>query len=323
MDFNVGIKKTGLALAALIAIAMCILSLIFHPVEIMPIEYGICLPSPDAWKFDIFWSWIINVVIIGIITILLYLINKSYNFIRTTEPAFIALFMIMATSSPWFTQSLNTSVILCFANLVSLGIIFASYDTKNATQQMFILGVVLGIGSMFQYAFLPMACVYILFALFMKVLRIKETLAFLAGILCPYWISLGVGWLRLSDLHFPSITPLYGLPADHSEFFLLLTGIAIATVTGFIVVLINSMKLYAGNSKVNAMNLCISTLGAASVVCILVDFDNMPAYVLSLYMACALQLGNICALWNPKMPWLVTVLPSLPFIAIFVCSIIL
>ena len=323
MEWQTGIGKTGVALAAMIACAMCVLSWIYHPVEIAPIQYGLCLPSPDSWKFDPFWSWIINTFLIGLITVLLWLINKSYNFIRTTEPAIIALFMVMASSTPWFTQSLNTSVLLCLANVICLGIVFASYSTRNATQQMFLLGVVVGVGSMFQYAFLPTAFVYFLWALFMKVMRIKETMAFVAGILCPYWIALGVGWLRLSDIRFPSLSPLFGSVHDYSDFLFLLGGIAFAIVGGFIVALVNSMKLYAGNSKVNAMNLCVNTLGFTSIACILVDFDNMQAYVISLYAAFAVQLSNICALWNPKMPWMVTVLPACVYIALFVGSVLL
>lgn len=322
MNLKTGIGKTGVALAVVTAIAMCVLSLIFHPLSIEPVQYGLCLPSPDSWDFNPFWSWIINVGIIGITALLIYLINKSYNFIRTTEPAYVVLFMMMTCSGPWFTEGLNTSVLLALANVVSIGIIFGSYESRNATREMFILGVVVGIGSMFQYAFLPMAIVYVLLAVFMKVLRIKESLALVVGFLCPYWITLGIGWLHFSDFHFPSITPLFGLSWDYSEVFLLLAGIAVAAGLGIMVTLVNSIKLYAGNSRVNAMNLCVTTLGGAALLCLLVDFDNMPAYVVTLYLTCALQTGNICALWNPKMPWMVTVLPSLPFLAIFVCSIV-
>lgn len=323
MDLKTGIGRIGVVMAAMVAIAMCILSYLFRPVEIAPIQYGLCLPSPDSWNINSFVSWLINTISIGVIAVLLNLINRNYNFIRTTEPALTVLFMIMASSAPWFTESLNTSVIVCLANVVCMGIIFASYDTRNATQHMFILGLIVGVGSLFQYAFLPMAVVYFLWALFMKVLRAKEILAFLAGIVCPYWISLGIGWVRLSDLHFPSITPLFGNAHDHADFLLLLSGIAIAATVGFIVASINTVRLYAGNSRVYAMNLCVSTIGAASIICILVDFDNMPAYVVTLYMACAVQLANICALWNPRMPWMVTVFPSLIYIAIFIFSIIL
>ena len=322
MDIRIGIGKTGVAIAVVIAIAMCLLSFLYHPIQIQPIQYGLCLPSPDAWDFDPLGSWIVNTALIGLIAILLFLINKSYNFVRTTEPALVTVFLIMAASGPWFTQSLNTSVLLCLANVVCMGIVFDSYDVKNATQELFTVGLVVGFGSMVQYAFLPMAIVYFLWAIFMKVLRIKETLAFLIGMVCPYWIALGIGWIHFSQLHYPSLSPLFSYEKDPSEFIILLSGIAFAAAFGFILVMVNSMKLFAGNSRVYAMNLCVTILGAASVIFILIDFDNIHAYVTTLYMACAVQIANICALWNPRMPWMVSVLPSLFYIAVFVCSII-
>lgn len=322
MDFKTGIGKSGLALAVICAIAMSVLCFLVSPVEVLPIQYGLCLPSPDSWNSNPFWSWFVNVMLIGGATALLILINQSYNFIRTTEPALPAIFLIMTCSSPWFVERLNTAVILCLCCVIAMGIIFGSYDSRNATKEMFFLGVMTGIGSMFQYAFLPFMFLFFLWSRFLKIMRVKETLAFIVGILCPFWIALGVGWLHFSFFRFPSLSPLFGNIQDHADFLILIVGIGIASAVGFIVGLINSMKLYAGNSKVNAMNLCMSSLGVASLISILVDFDNMPVYVVTLYLATAGQLANICALWNPKMPWLVTVVPSLVYIALFVCSII-
>lgn len=322
MNLRTGIGKTGVAMAALVAFAMCLLSLIFKPVEKSPVQYGFCFSSPDSWNVAPFWSWLINVWILVVIVILLLLINKKYNFIRTTEPTLPAVFLIMATACPWFTREINTSMILCLANVIGLGIIFESYSSRNATHQMFTLAFIIGIGSMFQYAFIPMALAYFFWGIFMKVLRLKEILAFIAGLLCPYWIVLGIGWINMSDIHLPSLTPLFGNIHDYTDFLLLLFAVGLAAGIGVFVGLINLMKLYAGNSKVNAMNLCVTILGLVSLICIIVDFDNMWAYVITLFMCSAVQLANICALWNPKLPWVVTVVPSILFIAIFVGSIL-
>lgn len=317
-----GIGKTGIILALLLATAMCVLSYIFKPAEIVPLQHGICLPSPDAIAIDSFGSWLVNTLLIGMIALVVFLTNRRYNFIRTTEPAFPAIFLIMAASNPLLTQSLNTSMVLCLANVVCLFIIFATYGRVNATQQLFLMGAVIGVGSMFQYAFLPMAAVYLLWALFMKVLRFKVLLAFLAGFLCPYWIALGIGWIHFSDFRFPALTSLFDIAHDHSEILLLLIGIGLAASIGFILVLVNSIKLYAGNSRVNAMNLCVTALGAAAAICILVDYENLTAYVITLYVACAIQIANICALWSPRMPWIVTAVPAGLYLALFVCGLI-
>ena len=318
MGGKIGIGKSGVAIAAAIALAMCIISFIFRPVDIFPVQYGLCLDSPDSWRIAPVLSWILNVLLIAVITLLLYLVNKSYNFIRTTEPVLTALFPIMAASSPWFAQALCTSNLLCLFNVVGLGIVFSAYGSKNATQQLFIAGVTLGAGAMFQYAFIPMIAVYILWALFMKVLRLKELLAFFVGILCPWWIMLGFGLISFSDFRLPSLVPFFGLERDHTDIFFLLIGIGLAVIIGLLTALSNFMKLYAGNSRVNAMNLCLYTLGAACVICILIDYENIPAYVITLYMVTAVQVANICALWNIARPWLVTALPSLLFVLLFI-----
>lgn len=320
MAWKTGIGRGGLALAAALAFAMCLLSYILRPVDILPIQYGLWLDSPDSWQINPFLSWLINTFLIGVIALILYLINKSYNFIRTTEPALYAVFPVMACSSAWQTQALNTSTLLCLVNAVCLGIIFSAFDSRNATQQLFILGIALGIGAMFQYAFLPMACVYILWALFMKVLRFKELVAFLTGLFCPYWITLGLGWLHFSDFHLPAPVALFTTSGDHADILFLLLGIGIAAILGFLAGLPNSMKLYAGNSKVNSMNLCVSTLGIAALICILVDYENIPAYVMTLYMAVAVQLANICALWKPRLEWTVSAVPAFIFILIFIAN---
>ena len=302
---------------------MCILSYIFHPVVPKSIEYGFLLPSPDKWDFNPFWSWMVNTLLLLLTSLLLFFVNKSYNFVRTTEPSLLALFLIMSTSGPWFTEGLNSSVLICLANVVCLGIIFDSYDSRNATQEMFTLGLVAGMGGMVQYGFFPMGILYFLWSLFMKVMRVKEVLAYIAGLLCPYWIFIGIGWLSFSDIHYPSLTPMFSYIQDPSELIILLTGISLAAILGFIISMVNSIKLYAGNSKVNAMNLCVISMGVMSLLCIILDFENMSAYVETLYLATAVQIANICALWNPREPWMVTVFPGVCYIGLFACSLFL
>lgn len=323
MAVKTGIGKTGMLLAMAIALAMCLLSFLLHPVDIEVTDYGICLPSSQLWNISPIVSWILNLIAICCIAILLFLINKTYNFVRTTEPVLIALFLIATCSSPWFTETLNDSTILCLVNVLCLGIIFGAYDKKNATQQIFLMGALAGFGSMFQYAFVTMFFLYFLWALFLKILRLRETLAFILGILTPYWIGLGLGLISLGDFRLPSPSHLLTESANYTDFLFLLISIAFAAFIGFIAALANGMKLYAGNSKVNAMNLCVSTMGIVSVICIFLDFENMTAYVVTLFVAMAVQMANICALWNIQDEWIVSTFPSLVFIALFIAGIVL
>lgn len=316
-----GIGWWGFILAMALAVVMCLVAYLLRPVEISPTQTGVCLGSPDSWEIDSFVSWIINTVLIGLISVLLYLINKRYNIIKTTDPALPALFLIMAASNTWLTQGINTSTLLCFVNIVGLGIIFGTYDIKNATPQLFILGLAIGLGSMVQYAFVLMIGVFVLWALFMKVLRIKETLAFMAGLICPYWVSLGLEIVHLSDFHFPSMIPFFNTTQDQAEIFFLLASVGMAAIIGILITLASIVKIYSGNSKIQAMNFCIITLGVASLLCVLVDYENLPAYVMSLYLAISIQITNTGVLWNVRNRWLVTVLPAVLYMALFAGSV--
>ena len=316
------IGKGGMWLAVILAVGMSLAAYFLAPVEPATVNYGICLPSPGLWNLPPFLSWLLNLTVIGVITAILFLTNKTYNFIRTTEPALSAIFLIAATSLPWFTEYLNTSSLLCLVNVVSLGIIFGAYDRKNATQQIFVMGAMLGAGSMFQYAFLPMIPLYFLWALFLKVLRVKESLAFLLGIVSPYWITLGLGLVSFHDFHLPSLSPFFGSTADKTELLYLLIAAGFAAISGFLLSLTNGMKLYAGNSRVYVMNLCVMAMGLAAIICIFTDYENLTAYVMTLVVAMAVQFANICALWPVRLLWVVTAVPASVFLTLFVLSII-
>ena len=323
MGVRNGIGWSGMFFVAFIACAMCVIAYLVKPVEIPSLQMGLCLNSPDSWQIAPLISWILNTSVIATIPILLYLINKSYNFIRTTDIVIMAVFLIMASSNAFFTQGINTSTLLCLVNVASLGFIFSTYESKNATSHLFIIGLMLGVGSMLQYAFLIMTPFFVICALFMKVLRVKEILAYLAGILCPYWITLGLGLVNVSDFHLPSMTSFFRTDNDPADIFFLLVGIGLATFIGFMTTLMNFMKLYAGNSRVTAMNFCVIALGIVLVISILVDYENIMAYVISLYLVTAIQIANMCALWNISQQWLVTVVLSLLFIALFAGSLFL
>lgn len=303
--------------ATVFAVAMSLIAFFISPVHESPDDYGICLPSPFRWGLPEFLSWILNCLVIGTIALTLFLINKTYNFIKTTQPVLIPIFLVAACSSPWFTESLNASTLLCLINVVSIGIIFSAYDRPNATQQLFCIGFLGSLGSMFQYAFIPMIFVYFTWTIFLKICRLKETIAFGLGLVCPYWIGLGFGLLSYHDFKLPSLTPFFGNEIDYTELLLLLLATGFAAVSSSFISLINGMKLYAGNARIYAMNLCIMVLGLASIICIFIDYDNMTAYVITLFMVMAVQFANICALWSPAEPMLITLVPVVIYLILF------
>lgn len=312
-----GIGRTGLILTVIVMVGMCVVAFLFQPPRHLTGELGFCLPSPNLWDINPVSSWLINTVLLGGVAAGGFFLNRTYNFIRSTEPVLPAMFLILTGSCPWITYHLSSSTIICVVNLLSLSVLFRAYNTRNAAQEMFTIGTFLSVGSMFQYAFLPMAPVYVVGAIIMKAFRLKECLAFLMGLVAPYWVCLGLGLIRPEWFEQPQLTNLFSDFAKASELFLLMAGVGLAIFFGFILALNNSIKLYAGNSRVNAMNLCITLLGLMCVICIVVDFSNMTAYLATFYFTVAVQVANLCALWHIRREWLVVFIPSLIYICLF------
>lgn len=323
MAKNIGIGKLGVAIAMALAFVMCLLSFLLPSDRVISGNFGICLPSPDLWAINPFLSWIINIGLIAIVTGGIAFLNHSFNFIRTTEPALPILFLIMTCANPWITSELSASILLVAVNVLSLSFMFKSYASRNATQDMFAVATFIGIGSMFQYSFIPFIIAYLIMAIVMKVMRIKEFLAFIIGLTAPYWVGIGLGLVPLSSFHCPEIVNLFGIYENPIEIILLLVSTGTAIFLGIMTGLTESMKLYAGNSKVNDMNFCVSILGIVCIISIIVDFHNILSYLATLYFTVAVQLANLCALWNLSHRWLVTVIPSFIFIAFFVAMIII
>ena len=307
-----------MALAAVIAAAMCLLSFLFPPDRPFPGQPGICLPPPSAWDLSPLVSWILNIALLGTITVGIWLLNQKYNLIRTTEPVEQVIFLIFVASNPWITAHLSSSLILCGAIIISLWILFGCYDSPNATHQMFAVATFVSVGSMFQYGFLPFIAFFIITAGIMKIFRLKEMIAFFLGLVSPYWVGVGLGWIPLSYFRLPSLSPLLENTSMMLEIFFLMASVATAIFIGLICGVIDSVKIYAGNSQVSAMNNVVYWLGFICVACVLVDFNNMFTYIPTLYFTVAVQLANLCALRKFKHEWLVTFLPSLVFIGFFI-----
>lgn len=307
-----------MALAAVCAVAMCVLAFIFRPELPFSGLSGICLPPPSEWGLPPVASWIINVLLLGATAAAIWRLNHKFNFNRTTRPVLPALFLVFVASDPWITVELSSSLIMCAANVVALWLLFSVYDSPDATQPMFVTGTFISIGSMFEYAFVPMVAVYLIAAIVLKIFRVKEIMAFILGLVAPYWVCLGFGWISPLQFQIPSPSPLFSDPSQAADLFLLVLSAGIAVLFGLAFGIADAIKIYAGNSRVNAMNSVIVWMGIICAVCMTIDFNNLPAYLATLFFCVALQFANLCALWQIRHEWLVSLIPSAVYVALFV-----
>ncbi len=311
-----------MTLAVIIAGAMSVCAFLFNTIPSNLSDNGICLPSPNLWNIIPVWSWGINTAILGLLAAGTYFLNHHYNFIRSTEPVLPAMFLILTASNPWITERLTSSTLICMVNLISLAILFSCYRERNSTQQIFIIATLFSIGSMFQYAFIPYLAAYVAGALVMKTFRFRELIAMGMGLVAPYWIGIGLGLIDISWFRLPELTNLLDVFDERADLFMMILSVGLAIFFGMLLALNNAMKLYAGNSRVNALNLTVNFVGIVSAVCVIIDFTNMLAYLTTLYFTVATQIANLCALWKFRHEWIVAAVPTVIYVGFFIFFII-
>lgn len=203
---------------------------------------------------------------------------------------------VLLTANPLMTSYFGTPVIMLIVNLICLWTLMNAYRSANATNAMFVVATYLSLGSMFQYAFLAMMIIWPILAAMVKVLRVKEMLAYLMGLVAPYWVALGFGLVRFSDFNMPQYFAQLPEVVTGEVFFFIALSLGTLALTGLMMSLNNAMMIYSGSVRVRIFNNMINLLGLWSFVCMLVDFGNLAAYASTFTFAVSVQIANFFAI---------------------------
>ena len=286
------------------AAAILCAKLFFAP-EMLRDNFGTCLPSPNLWPLTDWGSWGINTALLLISCVLISYINKKYSLIKGTEHILTPLFLIFCAGNPFMTWRLTSAMLLLPVALVTVAILFDSYKSRNSTQQVFIIATFLSIGSMLQYAFLALTAATLLCAAVMICLHFREVMAFLLGLIAPYWIAIGMGLVPLDSFRAPEFNLIFNNHGDTVTALMLVVGLAVSFIISGLLCLNNMVRLYAGNSRIRSENNVINILGVMAALCIAVDFNNMTAYFGIFYLWSAVQLANLFVLWHIRRSWII------------------
>lgn len=292
-----------LAVAIVLALAMMSTSLVIIPLQHIASDFGIALPSPNLWNLSSGSGWILNLAILMACVPLLLLLNKRFNIVQGNGFVLPAMFILLCGSNIFISRSFCSSTLLVLVNIVCLWVLFDTDRKRNSTQDYFFIATLLALGAMIQYAFIPMIPVYIAAGIIMRSLRFKEAMAFLLGLIAPYWVAIGLGLTPLDSYSFPHLANLFSYIGAKTDLFITLIYIGLMFLISSLLCMSNAMLLYAGNTRIRRMNNCINVLGYISALCMIVDFNNLPAYIATLNLWMAVQTGNIFALHRIRHPY--------------------
>lgn len=310
--------KPGFAVGILLSAIFFMISFFFWEGYPTVGRLGICLPSPNEWTINPISSRIANGVLLFGTGISLAFFNRVYSFVKSTDYVLPVVFLLLVFSNPWINTVLNSSSIMAAVTILCLWIMFPAYKRENASIEVFLVATFISLGSMFQYAFLSLIPAFLGVGLTLKCLRFREIIAFIIGIIAPYWTGIGLGLILLSSFSMPSFENLFNNFSDKTDLFLLLVNIGVVSVVSFLLALNNAVVLYAGNSRIRAMNNSFNIVSLCCCVCMIFDFTNFLTYFSVIYMGAAVQTANLFALFNFRKGWIVMAVLAALLIAFFI-----
>lgn len=286
--------------AVTVSVAMLVITLcLFAPPGAMG-DMGLCLPSPNEWQIPKFLGWCLNSVLVFISVAVISSANRQYNLIPGSDYVLPALLTVLLCSCCITTATISTSTILMATNIAALYILFETYESYNASRQFFVMASILSVGSMFQYAFLMMIPVYILGGVLMKSLRIRETIAFLLGLVAPYWVFIGLGIVPFPSLQMPdTLRVLSTARADRVLGIALIAG-SVTAILGVILAVYNSLRLLMRNARPRSMHATISLMGIVCTLCMLLNFNNFVSYLGTLALWLSLEIAMTFSLYEVR-----------------------
>lgn len=310
---------TRVAFAA-VSVTLLILTLLLFPPIATSGDLGICLPSPNQWHLPRFLSWLINTVLLVLSVEVMAMANKKYNFIPETRQALPAAmaFLLACNSIP--TAALSTSTLLLLCNALCLFILLSTYEEPNATREFFIMGTLPAIGAMVQYGFLWMIPVYAGGGLLMKSFRLREFIAFIFGLLAPYWIAVGLGLVSPAAFRLPDVLTVFNGGAVESDIFITVLTAGIMAFLGFIFSLYNGVRLFSRNSRLRCMHMAINVMGYVAVLAVIFDFNNFVAYIGTIALWLALELATLLHLYNVRHQLVPLLLMAALFLPLYILT---
>lgn len=310
----------GLVIAVILYLAMAFIAVSVPPAIEMEGSAGLCFPSPNQWDLAPRLAMYLNFGVVALCVLLLMACNARFNIIPGTTLMHASLFLIATGAGAWTASRLTSSTIVLLGTLVCTRLLFALYGRKNASQGIFLIFSLLAWGSMIQYAFALLIPIFLLGAIFLNVMRLRECVGLLLGLLAPYWIVVGLGLVSINSVSLPLMSNLFMDYRDPGPLFFLVLGQAFTALLTLLVTCSNSLAAPTSGHMHRSYISFINLLGIAMIWFMLFDYTNMMAYSSVLAVCLGLQTARFATMPHHRFAYLPMLVAVPAYIALFILT---
>lgn len=274
--------------------------------------------SPSTWIKTSGVSLGVNLIAIFALAFIANTILKTFNPMRVMSSLWATLFIVIQTSLPSVISTFSSGTFLTLALTASMMILFSCYNAPDY-RSIFLAFFVLSLASTFQFSFILYLPVLFLGLIQFKVADIRGFLASILGIATPYWFIFGCGIRHVDQLVFPDFSGSFSL-LNSPEAAQTLTVIGLTAVVGISFLAANMMRMLSYNSQMRSYNGFIALMLIATILFILLDYQNWATFIPQLSFLTAYQICFFFSVHRKKRSYIPILLIIFSYFALYAWS---
>lgn len=314
------LHSRGSAVTAILLMAAAVLAT-FVMGKVAPVEgnRGILFPSPNLWIADRALSLGVNLALVAGLSVCCILINRTFNIMRAQTSIWATFFLFLTLGTPSLAGQFYGGTLVCAVLVGVTAMLFTCYGDAGQTRRIFLMFFLLTVVSLVQYAAMFYILVLVLGLAQMRVLNFRSIVAAGIGIVTPLWIIFGMGLASIDDIKWPEfIGTLSSL--DKTGMLITFSAIGLTAALGISAMCGVLMKVLSYNAKYRSCNGFWSILMLATIVFMLVDFNNLAIYVPVLNITVAYHLAHFFSNHRHPRSFIPIVSIICVYAGIYVCS---
>ena len=315
-------SRSMVALAGILMLVAARMAFQSGEISYFSFDRGVAFESANLWISDHWLSMVVNTALILATALSWLVIVQIFNPFRAFSALPASFYLMMMLAVPDLTDQLYTGTLLALSIPLCTALLWASFADTGKLRHIFLLFAVLSALSMTQYCFAVYIPAFLIGCAQMKIFSLRTVLAMVFGLVTPWWIALGMGFVDFNDIHAPRIASFFTNFDTEETVNFILVGMTTAAllVIGWMA---NFMNIITLNANLRAFNGNLAVLSVFTLVAVFADFTNAAAYLPTLMLLAAYQISYMFSKSTDNRKFIPIFIIMGAYVAFFVVRILL
>ena len=283
---------------------------------------GLGLPSANLWLPDGILNFIFAMCGTATTVVIMLLLNKVHNVMRSMTSVYIAFFCMMQLATPELMTHFYTGTVLAVVIPLCMFMLFGCYRNPGATRMVFLVALLLSLSTATQYCYAFYIPAMLIGIAQMGIFNRRTLAAAFMGLLTPWIILLGFGIVSPGELHFPEFVSVFSA-IDFEDTLLLIFAIGFTAILTLVCYIFMLMRTIAYNARARAFNGAFLVVTLITMLAMCIDYYNITSYIPMLNFCAAMEVTHFFSVHRAEKSFIAIFSLLTVYAVLFACQIII